>query len=62
MKADELIIEIKLLEERLMIHEEKYGISSADFYNALINGQLEQYDEYDETGTDFSRWKGIYET
>ena len=25
-------------------------------------GKLAQYDEYDETRTDFSRWKGIYET
>jgi hypothetical protein len=25
-------------------------------------GKLERYDEYDETRSDFSRWKGIYET
>jgi hypothetical protein len=25
-------------------------------------GKLAQYDEYDETRADFSRWKGIYET
>jgi hypothetical protein len=25
-------------------------------------GQLAQYDAYDETRADFSRWKGIYET
>jgi hypothetical protein len=27
-----------------------------------MDGRLERYDEYDETRTDFSRWKGIYET
>jgi hypothetical protein len=25
-------------------------------------GKLARYDDYDETRTDFSRWKGIYET
>jgi hypothetical protein len=27
-----------------------------------MSGNLELYDEYDETRVDFSRWKGIYET
>jgi hypothetical protein len=58
----ELVIEMKLLERRLTLYEEKYGILSDDFYAALMAGQLDRYDEYDETRTDFSRWKGIYET
>jgi hypothetical protein len=58
----ELVIEMKLLERRLMLYEEKYGILSEDFYAALMAGQLAQYDAYDETRADFSRWKGIYET
>ncbi len=62
MKIYELVLEMKLLERRLTLYEEKYGILSEDFYNALMSGQLSQYDEYDETRTDFSRWKGIYET
>lgn len=28
----------------------------------LMSSSLAEYDEYDETRTDFSRWKGIYET
>jgi hypothetical protein len=58
----ELVIEMKLLERRLTLYEEKYGILSEDFYNALMSGKLEAYDEFDETRADFSRWKGIYET
>ena len=27
-----------------------------------MSGTFSQYDDYDETRTDFSRWKGIYET
>lgn len=62
MKTYELVIEMKMLERRLTLYEEKYGILSQDFYQALMKGQLERYDEYDETRADFSRWKGIYET
>jgi len=62
MEIHELVIEMKLLERRLTLYEEKYGVLSEDFYSALISGELSQYDEYDETRADFSRWKGIYET
>jgi hypothetical protein len=58
----ELIIEMKLLERRLTLYEEKYGVLSEDFYTALMAGKLARYDAYDETRADFSRWKGIYET
>ena len=62
MEIYELVIEMKLLERRLTLYEEKYGILSEDFYAALMSGQLARYDEYDETRADFSRWKGIYGT
>lgn len=62
MEIHELVIEMKLLERRLTLYEEKYGVLSEDFHLALISGKLSRYDEYDETRTDFSRWKGIYET
>jgi hypothetical protein len=62
MEIHELVIEMKLLERRMTLYEEKYGILSRDFYCALIEGKLARFDEYDETRTDFSRWKGLYET
>jgi hypothetical protein len=62
MEVHELVIEMKLLERRLTLYEEKYGVLSEDFYKALMSGELARYDDYDETRTDFSRWKGIYET
>ena len=61
MNVYELVLEMKLLERRLTLYEEKYGVLSEDFYAALMAGELEEYDEYDETRADFSRWKGIYE-
>jgi hypothetical protein len=62
MEIHELIVEMKLLERRLTLYEEKYGVLSEDFYAALMEGELSQSDAYDETRADFSRWKGIYET
>jgi hypothetical protein len=62
MSIHELVIEMKLLERRLTLYEEKYGVLSEDFYAALMSGQLAEYDAYDETRADFSRWKGIFET
>ena len=62
MEIQELVVEMKLLERRLTLFEEKYGVLSADFHAALMGGKLVRYDEFDETRADFSRWKGIYET
>lgn len=62
MQLQELVVEMKLLERRMTLYEEKYGVLSADFYTALMAGRLARYDEYDETRADFSRWKGAYET
>ena len=53
---------MKLLERRTTLYEEKYGVLSEDFYAALMAGELQRYDAFDETRADFSRWKGIHET
>ena len=58
----ELIVEMKLLERRMALYEELYGVLSEDFYNALMAGELDQYYACKKTHADFSRWKGIYET
>ena len=62
MDIHELVNEMKLLERRMTLYEEKYGVLSADFYAALTGGRLASYDAFDESRTDFSRWKGVYET
>ena len=62
MEIYELVVEMKLLERRMTLYEEKYGVLSEDFYEALMSGELAEFDAYDETRRDFSRWKGIYET
>ena len=51
----ELVLEMKVLERRLTLYEEKYGILSEDFYIALMTGKLARYEAYDETRSDLSR-------
>ena len=36
MEIHELVVEMKLLERRLTLYEEKYGVLSEDFYTALL--------------------------
>ena len=45
MEINELVIEMKLLERRLTLYEEKYGVLSEDFYKALFLGSLARFDE-----------------
>ena len=52
MEIHELIVEMKLLERRLTLYEEKYGVLSENFYASLMAGELSQYDAYDETRAD----------
>ena len=61
MEIYELVLEMKQLERRLTLYEEKYGILSQDFCDSLMASKLSRYDDFDEARTDFSRWKGIYE-
>ena len=62
MDIHELVLGMKVLERLLMLYEEKYGILSEDFYAVLMAGKFVSHDTYDEMHTDFSRWKGLYET
>ncbi len=62
MHIHELVVEMKPLERRMTLFEEKYGVLSADFHAGLMSGQLARYDDFDESRADFSRWKGLYET
>ena len=62
MEPHELLIEMKQLEKRLTLYEEKYGVPSEDFHAALNEGKLGKFDDYDETRADFGRWKDICET
>jgi len=42
MEIHELVLEMKSLERRMTLYEEKYGVLSEDFYFALMAGKLEK--------------------
>ena len=45
MEFYELVLELKLLDRRLTLYEEKYGVLSEDFSRALTARELAHYDE-----------------
>lgn len=51
MDTHELVIEMKLLERRLTLYEEKYGVLSKNVYNALPEVICRAIMPYDETRT-----------
>ncbi len=60
MTLTELVIDMKRIEKRLLVFEEKYGLLSRDFYTAMLNGELTEFDAIDEIRFDFLRWLGAY--
>jgi hypothetical protein len=61
MELRKLIREIHWIEWQLRTFEDKYGILSRDFYEAMESGQLSEFD----TGEgpyfdDFFEWHGLY--
>ncbi len=57
MEIYELVFEMKVLERRLTLYEEKYGVLSEDFYDALMAGKFERYDAFDGLSVAFfEKW------
>lgn len=61
MDIHHLAIEMQVLERRLALYEEKYGIPSADFHTAFVSGELTESEMHNEKWADLSLWKGVYD-
>lgn len=57
-----LLKNMKQLETELSQFELKFGVNSQEFYRAMTNGDLEEFDELDDYRMEFVRWLGLYET
>lgn len=57
-----LLQDIHKLETALTPFEEKFGVLSEDFYAAMMQGDLEEFDALDEYRMEFIEWRGLYET
>jgi len=61
MEIQELVREIHWIEWQLRTFEDRYGILSLDFYQAMESGQLSEFDDGEEPHFhDFLDWHGLY--
>jgi len=54
--------DLNRLEVALGRFETKYGIKSDDFYQAMMTGELEEFDALDDYRLEFIEWLAIYKT
>jgi len=61
MELQQLVREMHWIEWQLRAFEDRYGLLSRDFYQAMESGQLAEFDD-DESPqfTDFLEWHGLY--
>jgi len=62
MKLKELIQDMTQLEADLRRFEEKFGVKSAEFYCAIMAGELDEFDALDEYRIEFVEWLALYKT
>lgn len=61
MRLQQLIREIHWIEWQLRVFEDKYGVLSRDFYEAMEAGELSEFDDGEEPHFhDFLEWHGLY--
>lgn len=61
MELQRLVREIHWIEWQLRTFEDRYGILSRDFYQAMESGQLSEFDDGAEPHfQDFLEWHGLY--
>jgi hypothetical protein len=57
-----LLSDMSNLESGLSRFEARFGVKSQDFYGAMMNGELEEFDALDEYRMEFIEWLALYET
>ncbi len=50
------------LETELSRFETHFGVKSAEFYQAMTDGELEEFDALDEYRMEFIEWQALYKT
>jgi len=61
-KLRELVSDIIAIDKRLRSFEGKYGVLSHEFYQAFTDGELSEFDAYDEYRMEFIEWAALYQT
>jgi len=62
MRMKELLEDMERLETALHRFEIRFGVRSPDFYAAMTQGALEEFDALDEYRMEFIEWLALYKT
>lgn len=57
-----LLQDMDRLETELHRFETRFGVKSTDFYQAMMKGELEEFDALDEYRLEFIEWQALYQT
>jgi len=60
MKLAELIHDMSKLNIELSDFEQKFGVKSPEFYQAMNTGELEEFDALDDYRLEFIEWLSLY--
>ena len=62
MSTRELVEDMSRLETELHRFETRFGVKSPDFYEAMMRGDMEEFDALDEYRMEFVEWLALYKT
>lgn len=62
MELKELISNMTQLEMEFSRFEKNFGVKSNDFFQAVMSGELDEFDALDEYRMDFVEWLALYKT
>ena len=58
----ELLADMNKLQAEFSRFETQFGVKSQDFYEAMMSGDLDEFDALDEYRMDFIQWLALYKT
>lgn len=62
MPMNDLLKDMGRLEAELQRYEARFGVKSKEFYDAMLRGDLEEFDALDEYRMEFVAWLALYKT
>ena len=57
-----LVSDMGILQQKLGIFETKFGVKSQEFYDALVQGDLDEFDALDDFRMEFIEWSALFKT
>lgn len=59
---NKLVKDLSKLEAELSRFETRFGVKSQEFYEAMMRGDLEEFDALDDYRMEFIEWLALYKT